>query len=84
MNRLHNEYHRERVGFFGFFESVREFEVASALLEKAAAWLKKRNLTAMRGPASFSSNDEFGLLVGGDPGPPDVHDALQPALVRAR
>jgi GNAT superfamily N-acetyltransferase len=70
LNRLHNDYHKERVGFFGFFESVREFEVASALLDKAAAWLKKRNLTAMRGPASFSSNDEFGLFIGGDPGPP--------------
>ena len=70
MNRLHNDYHKERVGFFGFFESVREFEVANALLEKAAAWLRKRNLTAMRGPASFSSNDEFGMFIGGDPGPP--------------
>jgi GNAT superfamily N-acetyltransferase len=69
LNRLHNDYHKERVGFFGFFESVREFEVASALLERAAAWLKKRNLTAMRGPASFSSNDEFGVFIGGDPGP---------------
>jgi GNAT superfamily N-acetyltransferase len=69
-NRLHNEYHRDRVGFFGFFESVREFEVANALFQRAAAWLRKRNLLVMRGPASFSSNDEFGLLIGGDPGPP--------------
>jgi hypothetical protein len=70
VNRLHNEYHSDRVGFFGFFESVREFEVASTLLDRAASWLRKQGLTAMRGPASFSSNDEFGLLLGGDPGPP--------------
>jgi hypothetical protein len=78
VNRLHNEYHAERVGFFGFFESVREFEVANALLDKAAAWLKKRNQTAMRGPASFSSNDEFGLYVGGDPGPPVIMMSYNP------
>jgi GNAT superfamily N-acetyltransferase len=70
VNRLHNETHGEKCGFFGFFESVREFEVANALLERAAAWLRKRGQTSMRGPASFSSNDEFGLLVGGEPGPP--------------
>lgn len=70
VNRLHNEYHREKTGFFGFFDCVREFEVAAALLDEAAAWLRGKGQDRMRGPASFSSNDEFGLLVGGDPGPP--------------
>lgn len=82
-NRLHNEYHHDRVGFFGFFESVREFEVANALFDRAGAWLKKRNLTAMRGPASFSSNDEFGLLLGGDPGPPVFMMPYNPAWYAA-
>src|SRR5512135_938714 len=49
-DRLHNETHRDRVGVFGFFESVDDPEVACALLEAAAAWLRARHRDAMRGP----------------------------------
>jgi GNAT superfamily N-acetyltransferase len=71
-NRLHNEVHGDSVGFFGFFESVRDPEVAAALLETAAGWLRARGLTVMRGPVSFSTNDEAGLLVDGFDTPPTV------------
>ncbi len=64
-NRLHNEFHADRVGFFGWFESINDQAVADALLEAAGAWLRARNLTVMRGPASFSTNDQCGLLVDG-------------------
>ena len=64
-NRLHNEVHGDRVGFFGFFECINDFRVARALLDAAAAWVRARGLDVLRGPASFSSNDEFGLLTGG-------------------
>lgn len=69
-NRLHNEFQGDRVGFFGFFESVDEPAVAGALFAAAAAWLRPRGLTVMRGPASFSTNDECGLLVDGFGTPP--------------
>ena len=71
-NRLHNEFHADRVGFFGFFEVVRNQVVANALLDAAAAWLRERRLDTMRGPASFSTNDESGLLVDGFDTPPTV------------
>jgi GNAT superfamily N-acetyltransferase len=71
-NRLHNEFHRDRVGFFGFFESVNDRRVAGALFDAAAAWLKERELEVMRGPASFSTNDECGLLVQGFEYPPTI------------
>ncbi|MEZ4588391.1 MAG: hypothetical protein R2909_18590 [Gemmatimonadales bacterium] len=64
-NRLHNETHGDRVGFFGFFESIDDAEVARALLDAAKAWLVERGFDTMRGPASFSVNDECGLLVEG-------------------
>ncbi len=64
-NRAHNEFHGDRVGFFGFFESVDDVGVARALLEQAASWLNGRGLTAMRGPMSPSTNHECGLLVDG-------------------
>jgi GNAT superfamily N-acetyltransferase len=69
-NRLHNEYHGDQVGFFGFFEAVDDQAVAGALLDAAAAWLKPRSFDTMRGPASFSTNDESGLLVDGFDTPP--------------
>lgn len=64
-NRLHNEVHQDRVGFFGFFDCIRDQAVATALLEVAAAWLRDRGLDTMRGPASFSTNDECGILIDG-------------------
>lgn len=64
-NRLHNEFHGDSVGFFGFFETIDEPAVARALLDRAEEWLHARGLTVTRGPASFSTNDECGLLVDG-------------------
>jgi hypothetical protein len=64
-NRAHNDFHGDRVGFFGFFEALNDQEAATALLDVAATWLRARGLTAMRGPVSPSTNHECGLLVAG-------------------
>jgi GNAT superfamily N-acetyltransferase len=69
-NRLHNETHGDRVGFFGFFECVNEQAVANALFQAAATWCRERGHDTLRGPASFSVNDECGLLVDGFETPP--------------
>ena len=71
-NRLHNEYHNDRVGFFGFFESIRDQAVADALFAAAGRWLAARGHDVVRGPASFSVNDECGLLVWGVNTPPTI------------
>ncbi len=71
-NRRHNEVFKDKVGFFGFFEVVEDFAVAQALLETAADWLRERGMEAIRGPESFSQNEECGLLVDGFDSPPVV------------
>ena len=77
-NRNHERTHDEAVGFFGWFECVNDPEVSGALLDTVRAWLRERDLQAMRGPTSFSTNETCGLLIGGDPGPPVVMMAYNP------
>lgn len=64
-NDLHNKYHNDKVGFFGFFESIDDQEVANSLFDAAKDWLGKRGFDIMRGPANPSSNDEYGMLISG-------------------
>jgi hypothetical protein len=78
INDNHNKEHNENVGFFGFFECIQEQEVANALFDEAKAWLKARGVTAMRGPASPSVNDDYGLLIEGFNHPPSVMMTYNP------
>jgi len=71
-NELHNRTHDDRVGFYGFFESVDDREVAAALFDAAAGWLRARGRDTLRGPVSPSINDECGLLVEGFDTPPVI------------
>jgi GNAT superfamily N-acetyltransferase len=64
-NRAHNDFHGDRVGFFGFFECLDDDEAAGALFDAAERWLGERGLDTMRGPVSPSTNHECGLLVQG-------------------
>jgi hypothetical protein len=64
-NPAHNEFHHDRVGFFGFFESKEDPEAARALVDAARGWLRERGLDRIRGPVSPSTNHECGLLVKG-------------------
>ncbi|HEY6907619.1 MAG TPA: hypothetical protein VI230_09115 [Ignavibacteriaceae bacterium] len=64
-NDLHNKYHNDKVGFFGFFECINDQKVADKLFDTARKWLKDHGLTEMRGPANPSSNDEYGMLLEG-------------------
>ena len=59
-----NRYH-DGVGFFGFFETIDDQEVADALFESAEAWLKERGATTIRGPMNPSMNHTVGTLIDG-------------------
>lgn len=71
-NRLHNEFHADKVGFFGMFESLDDSEVANALLDSAASWVGGRGLDHLRGPTNYSTNEDCGLLVENFDDPPVV------------
>ena len=59
------EYHKDKTGFFGFFECVNEPAVARALFEKAAEVLREAGLDTLRGPYNPSINDDCGVLLNG-------------------
>ena len=59
------KFHQEKVGFFGFFESIDDAEVAGILLSRVADWLKGHEMEKMAGPMNPSTNDECGLLIEG-------------------
>ena len=77
-NHAHNEFHNERVGFFGFIEGWPEPEIFAELLKAVEEWCRARKLTAVRGPANFSTNEECGLLVEGFETPPSVMTPWNP------
>jgi len=70
LDRNHNEFHGEKTGFFGFFESENDRAVSDALLDAAADWARQRGMEVLRGPANPTLNDEAGLLVEGFDTPP--------------
>ena len=72
VNHEHNRYWQDSVGFFGFFECIEDFAVAEALFQAAAAWLRERGRTAMRGPMNSSTNEEVGFLAEGFDHPPVI------------
>lgn len=65
INYNHNKFQEEEIGFFGFFESINDQQVANALFDAAKDWIRKKGFSAMRGPMNPSTNDEVGLLVEG-------------------
>ena len=70
-DRLHDEFHGDRIGFFGHFEAVDE-RTAHQLLTHAADWCRQRGAAALRGPVDLSTNYRCGLFIDGDKGPPVV------------
>ena len=66
----HLRVHGDETGFFGFFDTVDDPEVARELVGAAERWLSERGMKRMRGPLSLSINEEVGTLVEGFDTPP--------------
>ncbi len=79
-NRAHNEFHGDKVGFFGFFECEDDPAAATALFDAAATWLAARGKDVLRGPMNFSTNDDCGSLIEGFDTPPAILMPHNPAF----
>jgi GNAT superfamily N-acetyltransferase len=78
-NNQHSRIHKDGAGFFGFFECINDQTVANALFDAASSWLRERGLKTMRGPLSFSMNDEVGLLIDAFDEPPFIRMTYNPS-----
>jgi len=78
VNQRHIDFHNEEIGFFGFFESVDDFDVSESLLDAATRELKINGMKAMRGPMNFSTNEECGFLIDGFDLPPMLMTPYNP------
>jgi len=65
VNHAFNDYQQKKWGWFGFFELEDDQQVADALLDAAADWLRPRGMERMVGPADFAMNNESGILIEG-------------------
>ena len=79
VNNNHNDFHNEKTGFFGFFESIDNQEVADLLFSAAAQWLREKHMKIMRGPMNPSTNDTIGFLVDAFDSSPVIMMTYNPA-----
>ena len=70
IDRLFNEFQDLSWAWVGFFEAFDDPDAAEALFRTAWRWAGDRGATSCVGPASFTTNDECGLLVQGFEHPP--------------
>ena len=70
VDRQFNDYQGVSWAWIGFFEAVDDADVAVGLFDTASGWARDRGAATCVGPASFTTNDEIGLLVEGFEAPP--------------
>jgi GNAT superfamily N-acetyltransferase len=84
LDRNFNRFHEENLGFFGFLEMIDSQPVADALLREARNWLQQKDVRAIQGPVSPSTNYECGLLVEGFDSSPYVMMTYNPPYYAER
>ena len=78
----YNALHQSNVGCFGLFECINDCDVAAALFERAARWLREKGRTEIMGPIDYSTNYVCGLLIDGFQFPPTILTAHNPPYYR--
>lgn len=75
----HNQFHHEKMGAWGFFESIEDPEVSRALFQAVEDWHRSRGSQFLRGPLNPSTNYEVAMLIEGFDMPPVLMMTYNPA-----
>ncbi len=78
LDEAHIRLNKEKVAFFGLYESINDKDVAAALLERAAQWGREKKMSILRGPMNLSMNDECAFLIEGFDSPPVIMMTYNP------
>lgn len=57
VNDHHNKHWKDKVGFFGQFETIDDSDVSQALIDASANWLKAQGMENIRGPQNLPVNE---------------------------
>ncbi len=79
LNKRLTEKENRKIGFFGFFECVEDFEVFQGLMQAATDWFKAQGVVAVRGPIDLSTHNNCLFLADGFDSPPMVMMPYNPA-----
>lgn len=69
---VYDDFYKVRQGFFGFYESIENDEVAEKLMNSCEEWIKSRGMDSLMGPFNFTTNHEVGFLTQGFDSPPVI------------
>lgn len=65
INPRYNELYSKKCCRFGWFDTVRDFDVAKALVDTASAWAADSGMTQVHGPLYYNTLGKQGMLVEG-------------------
>jgi hypothetical protein len=68
----YNQFHREKMAVWGFWECADDLEAAGALFNQVAEWARAKGMVFLRGPLNPSTNYEVGMLIDGFDTPPTL------------
>ena len=75
----YNKTTAEKIGYFGFFECIEDYDSAQQLLQAAEEWLRSNKMIIMRGPIDGRIDVGCGFLSNGFDSPPSVLSTYSPA-----
>lgn len=71
-NKTHLNTYLDNTGFFGFFDTINDTNVAKLLFETCEQWLKNKGIKRIVGPTNLTTNDSCGFLIEGFDEPPVI------------
>jgi hypothetical protein len=81
INRRHNEMHKTKDGFFGFYECLQDAEASRLLMKTAEDWVRGQGMNKIIGPENFTIYDELGFMIKGwdaEPATPVIMETYTP------
>jgi len=69
---------QDKIGFFGFFESIKNESIAHQLLQQAQEWLTEKGMYKMQGPINGRVDVGCGFLLNENNSPPSLLSTYSP------